>query len=319
MIGPIHRPASVLFLLAGTACFNAAPIDMARDSIETACADRLAGPSRLVVDALLADQGRSVPVEIHLPGEPGSYPLIGFSHGALAAPDRYRRMLEPIAAAGYIVVAPMHLESEEFEHEVDPSPPQIWYTRVEDMEIALNPPQSLIAKIEGMHYFIDGRYRIAMGHSFGALIAQLAGGARGYYPDGKQIAFEGPRPAGTVAWSPPGVMPGKIEADGWATLSGQAMVLTGTQDVLSQVRKEWEWHLEGYEAIPPGRKTLWIGDGIDHYFGGSFGREKIPDGNSSALFERALAEVLSFIDHTTGRPSVCRPGPSVEGERIVRD
>lgn len=282
------------------------------------CSAALARKSRRIETSITGPAGRIVPIEVHLPAAPGRYPLIGFSHGALSAPDRYRQMLAPIAAAGYIVVAPMHLESEEFAHPSPPSELAVWNSRVEDLAIALDPPAKASALLARAGYSIDRQNVVAMGHSFGALMVQIAGGANARGPDGKATRIRAPRLDATIAWSPPGPMPGTIEAKDWAGLGVPSLVLTGTADVLTVMPRDWAWHTEGYQAMPEGRKALWVGRDIDHYFGGSFGRERPVADRSRELFARALSRTLAFIDLATGRASPCDPGPAIDGELVSR-
>ncbi|BDW81480.1 hypothetical protein MACH24_09180 [Erythrobacter sp. Dej080120_24] len=318
---PAGRPICLAILLcAAGACTTTSPDRAFEQPQANTCSGRLSEQSSVIIASIQTADGREIPVELHLPAKPGTYPLIGFSHGALAAPDRYHAMLRPLAAAGYIIVAPMHRESEEFTHQVSPSQIEIWNTRVEDLALALDPPPALSDRLAERGYAIDHRHKVAMGHSYGALMAQFAGGARGFGPDGKPVAFAARQLSATIAWSPPGVMPGTIEADGWATLEGDALVLTGTADQLTVMQKDWRWHTEGYGAIPSGgHKMLWVGADIDHYFGGSFGREKTPNAASLRLFDRALLQTLAFLDRATVRPMACNPGPAIAGESIVRD
>ncbi|MEM8724685.1 MAG: hypothetical protein AAGE86_04095, partial [Pseudomonadota bacterium] len=92
--------------------------------------------------SVLSETGRQIPTMVLHPEEPGTYPLIVFSHGAFAAPDRYLKMLGPLSAAGNIVIAPMHVDSEEFERAQRPGAAETWQTRNEDVKLALSLPGS---------------------------------------------------------------------------------------------------------------------------------------------------------------------------------
>lgn len=313
----MKKAGLVLAALSAGACTSLPGAEPAAAASEP-CPTALARNSRRIETSITGPAGRIVPIEVHLPAAPGRYPLIGFSHGALSAPDRYRQMLAPIAAAGFIVVAPMHLESEEFDHPVPPSQTAVWNSRVEDLALALEPPMEVTRLLARAGYSIDRKHVVAMGHSYGALMAQIAGGASARGPDGKETRLRAPRLVATVAWSPPGSMPGTIEAKDWAGLGLPSLVVTGTADVLTVMQKDWTWHVEGYRAMPNGRKVLWIGDGIDHYFSGSFGREKPVGDRARILFARALSQTLAFIDRAMELRSPCDPGPAIEGELVSR-
>lgn len=255
--------------------------------------------------SLTASGGRAVPMTIIAPIKPGRYPLIAFSHGAFAAPSRYRAMLDPIAAAGYIIVAPMHVDSELMPHDKPPSQQYVWLTRNEDLALALaaTPPNA------------DRRRRAAMGHSYGALNAQVAAGAVPANPPERPGAL----PQALVAWSPPGPFPGLIEASGWSSITTPSLTITGTSDVMPGFIDNWELHRAGYDNTPRGKRWLWVGTGINHYFGGMFGREKPASPQDKRLFDRAIATTIAFLDMSFKRRNGCPVGDAVPGEMLNID
>ncbi|MEM6267299.1 MAG: alpha/beta fold hydrolase [Pseudomonadota bacterium] len=287
------------------------------------CAGRLAGAA-LEFDLIIkADGEREVPVTLFTPSEPGTYPLVAFSHGAFASPTRYRAMLQPLAAAGFIVVAPMHIDSEEFPRDASkpdrPPHPITWKTRNEDMALALDPPEDVLERLARYSLELDPERVIALGHSYGALIAQLTGGALAFEPDGSQIDRTNPHVDSVVGWSPPGPMAGFMAEAGWNTLGTPSLTITGTADILPGFVDDWQAHRAAHDNAPEGARALWVGDGIDHYFGGMFGREKPPSPSDRALFERALATSLNFIDRTSGASEPCELGPARDGETYEED
>lgn len=256
--------------------------------------------------SLTAPGGRMVPVTIIGPARPGRYPLIAFSHGNFAAPSRYRAMLDPIAAAGYVIVAPMHVDSELMPRDKPPSQAFVWQTRNEDLALALaaTPPNA------------DRRRRAAMGHSYGALNAQVAAGAVPANPPASRPAR---LPQTLVAWSPPGPFPGLIEASGWSTITTPSLTITGTSDILPGFIDKWELHRAGYDNTPRGKRWLWVGTGINHYFGGMFGREKPPSAEDKRLFDRAIATTIAFLDTSFKRRTACPVGDATAGEVLDID
>ena len=50
-------------------------------------------------------QGHKVTATLYAPSVPGDYPLVVFSHGAYAAPERYDTLLRHWASAGVVVAA----------------------------------------------------------------------------------------------------------------------------------------------------------------------------------------------------------------------
>lgn len=254
---------------------------------------------------LIAPGGRAVPVTIIAPSKPGRYPLIAFSHGNFSAPSRYRAMLDPIAAAGYVIVAPMHVDSELMPRGTPPSQEYVWQTRNEDFALAL------AAKLAN----VDPRSRAAMGHSYGALNAQIAAGARpANAPTMPQMA-----PQTLVAWSPPGPYPGMIAPRDWSTISTPSLTITGTSDILPGFIDDWQAHKVAHDNTPKGKRWLWVGAEIDHYFGGMFGREKAASGDENRLFGRAIATTIAFLDKSLKKRRPCPVGDVIAGETLEID
>jgi len=299
-------------VLAG--CATSRPLlNQGIDSITRSCGDRLTRQSA-IVNFDVESAGRVTPMTAFVPLLAGEYPLIGFSHGAFAAPDRYEAMLAPIASAGYIVVAPMHIDSEEMQQETPPEQAEVWRTRNADMQLALSITGELLGALEPFNVTIDPANTIAIGHSFGALMAQFTGGVQPVSKDGAATGMRVSNLAGVVAFSPPGPIPGTIGAEGWSQIDVPSLTLTGTGDVLPGFIDDWSLHKASFEHAPEGSAELWVGEGVDHYFGGVFGRVKPADRNSRVMFDRALAQTLGFIERNTGHPTPCYPGAEITGE-----
>jgi dienelactone hydrolase len=254
---------------------------------------------------ITAPNGRTIPITIIAPTKRGRYPVIAFSHGAFSAPSRYRAMLDPIAAAGYVIIAPMHIDSELMPRDKPPSQAFVWQSRNEDVALALAATPA----------YADPKRRAAMGHSYGALNAQVAAGA---------VAANPPTPPkhppqSLVAWSPPSPLPGMIEAKGWSTITTPSLTITGTTDILPGFIDKWELHKTAYEQTPPGKRWLWVGAGINHYFGGMFGREKAASADEKRLFDRAIATTISFLDTSLKRSDTCPLSGITSGETLETD
>lgn len=303
---------TVLMCLLASACIGSGSMGQ---RAEISCSARLSGQSEVRAVVLHATDGRAIPAEIFYPMHPGAYPLIGFSHGAFSAPNRYNAMLLPLAAAGFVIIAPMHRDSEEA-RVGKVSQEEVWQTRVADLTLALSAPAESRDLLADKGISVDHTHVFAMGHSFGALMAQLAGGAVAQSPDGKVTNSPISGLDGVIAWSPPGPMPNVIAPADWAGVSVPSLTITGTADVLAGFVDDWTWHKQSYFNMPVGSKSLWFGEGVDHYFGGSFGREKAADENSRKMFARALAQVLAFLDRAAGRTKPCELGPAIAGESL---
>jgi predicted alpha/beta-hydrolase family hydrolase len=240
----------------------------------------------------LAD-GRAVPLRTWQPaGKPRA--LIAFSHGANSRPDKYDRLCERLAAAGHRVVAPLHADSPDH-----PGGGKI--AREDGIPMRLADMRAILATA-------DGAPTIAAGHSYGALIAQMLGGA-------------GTTPAeavkAVVAWSPPGPFPPAITAGTWKTLARPQLVVTGTADTLPMMAPTWDVHRVSFD-VAPGPSVLFVGDGVDHYFGNIICRPERPDAPQTAQFDDAVAVTLAFLDKVlAGKPLAPLARTTVPGKSWV--
>ncbi|MEM1231479.1 MAG: hypothetical protein AAGI15_13140 [Pseudomonadota bacterium] len=215
--------------------------------------------------------GRKVSVRVLLPQHAGrSVPLILFSHGANLGTHQYDALFQPWRDQGYAIAAPLHTDSEQ-------------HPQRDRYPLA----QSLALRIEDYRLLLDaarqGRFGLALreapviaaGHSYGALIAMLAGGAtatgmKDGQPVRRQIA--GPRPAAVLALSPPGNFGDRMTDDNWATVTVPFLLVTGTADRVPPIAERWTQHLDSYHAAPLGLGRVLIYDRADHYLNGAIGR-----------------------------------------------
>ena len=232
----------------------------------------------------LVEQG--VPVRLWRPGAvtSGSRAIL-FSHGANADARRYDALAGGWALEGHVVAAVTHREPAQGGGPPDPNAARAaWRRRLSDMRAAAG----LLAREA------PGLPLLAAGHSYGALVAQALGGAR--------VAWEGdagplPMPGLTriLAFSPPGPLPGFVTAEGWAAIALPMFVATGTADVVPPVAMTWQAHKASFEASTVSPRWLWVGEGVDHYFGNRIGRpERARDDEQARLFEAALLASLAF-------------------------
>jgi dienelactone hydrolase len=220
--------------------------------------------------AVVNDAGRSVPMTVMArPGKQRG--IIYFSHGALSAPAKYAAMTEGWARAGYAVVAPLHADSSDWVGEKPAREAQTPW-RLDDMRLARKHAPALLKSIGVSASRLP---RIAAGHSFGALIAMLD-------PD--------PAVRVVIAFSPPGPVPGlTIPA-----VSKPMLTITGTADVLPMIAPTWQAHLAGHERAV-GLSVACVGEGVDHYFGGVFGRPELPGPRQQAQFDVAMGQSLAML------------------------
>lgn len=225
---------------------------------------------------------------------------IVFSHGNNLSFDQYDVLFDEWAKAGYLIVAPLHVDSEQHPNRQrnETLEPRLEdYTAIVDR--LTDAPAELLPGLS-----LSGRY-FAAGHSYGALIAQMAGGIRLDHGLG-ELPFDAERqPMAVVAISPPGPLPDYLSAEGWLQLEVPQLVVTGTDDVVPKFAPTWEAHLAAFEAGPAGRNYAIVFDGMDHYFNGSFGRLRDPSARSLTAIVQLNDAVLRFLDgvRQSGGPS----------------
>ncbi|MFQ3594799.1 MAG: alpha/beta hydrolase [Sphingomonadaceae bacterium] len=212
--------------------------------------------------------------------------LLAFSHGANANARKYDELSAALAFEGHAVAAVLHRDSPDHPAGSPPAQQEAWAARLSDMRVAL----SLLAAR------FPGRPMMAAGHSYGALVAQALAGARVEWgTDGGPVPE--PRIARVLAFSPPGPLPGFVTAEGWAQLARPMLVVTGTADVLPMIAPSWEAHRVSFDASRVSPRWLWVGDGVDHYFGNRIGRPERPDDEGqAALFGAAIATAIAFVE-----------------------
>ncbi len=233
-----------------------------------------------------------VPIRLWRPGEPSrNARAILFSHGANATAQRYDALTGGWASEGHVVAAVSHREPAQGGGAPDEAAVRAgWARRLADMRAAA----SLLARVA------PGVPLVAAGHSYGALVAQVLGGARTQWPgDGGPLPLPGV--SRILAFSPPGPLPGFIAAEGWAAIAVPMFVATGTADIVPPVAPTWQAHLASFEAATVSPRWLWVGEGVDHYFGNRIGRpERARDEEQARLFEAALLASIAFAE---GRPA----------------
>ncbi len=227
----------------------------------------------------LAD-GRSVPLRVwRAVGKPRG--LVAFSHGANSAPAKYDRLGDALATAGYDVAAPLHMDSPDHPGggKVDRAIANA--LRLADMR-AIFVQKTALGFAASPH--------IAAGHSFGAMIAQMMGGAAIGTPPTPDADIRA-----IVAFSPPGPFPPMLTADAWHSIAPPMFVETGTADIIPMFAPDWQAHRASYDAAP-GAAALFVGAGVDHYFGHIICRPERSEPAQEAQFADAVATCLKFLD-----------------------
>ena len=263
-------------------------------------------PGPLPVDRMTVTythgDGRLSTVSLWYPDVPGVYKRAVFSHGALSAPESYADLLEHVAGLGLVVFAPAHIDSATMEHSVPPTPQEVWRTRKADV-LALADDGAAARQLPGGIGASMGM--VLMGHSSGAFTVQTLVGASAVEdpPNPPRIPA-----AAVVALSPPGATKGFIDADAWQRIATPQLVATGTADVLPGDRDDWRARTLAHERAQPGDQWLWVGEGVDHYFGRLIGRLDLEAAPQQAQYDDLLATIGTFLTRYGAlKPEACTP------------
>ena len=243
---------------------------------------------------LQAADDRAVDVRVFYP-QAGceNCPVIIFSHGAFSTYDRYDVLLKAWASNGYVVAAPLHVDSELHPNRDQYTQADALGLRIEDFTLT---SQHFHAKSDLENAGLStSTEMIAAGHSYGSIIAQVSGGAMLDPGANTKGELPGPEPLAIVALSPPGAIPNFISKKGWHTIAHPMLVVTGTQDVLPGFVPEWELRLDSYNAAPSSLSIAAVFEGTDHYFNGAFGRISETEKATSREIENLNELILGFI------------------------
>jgi pimeloyl-ACP methyl ester carboxylesterase len=235
---------------------------------------------------LTTPKGRAVSVTEWAPAGKRRGTIL-FSHGAASSPAYYDRIIGPWQAAGWRVLAPLHVDS--LEHPDTKNFPGLtsWKARVEDM-------RALIGHIGDEPF-------VAAGHSYGGLTATMLGGAQPVVPEGLSLPLVPRLARAVIAFSPPPPIPVLVTPEGYARLAVPAIVQTGTLDLLpgtsAQTIDGWKAHLAAFEAPAAGgdRYGLVL-EGANHYFGGAICDFKQPGPAQLAPLALANQRVALFLE-----------------------
>ena len=262
-----------------------------------------AGPYRvLTIEAVvLHDEGRhrSIPIKIYYPDAAGPFPVIVFSHGALASKDAYSALGRYWASAGYVSVHPSHADSvadSGFRGTLRGAigDPRAWKDRPRDVSFVLDSLAHVARFAPPLAGKLDlGRIGVA-GHSFGAYTAALIGGTAVHFPGMQDPQrFADPRVAAVVLLSPQGEGCMGLTADSWDQLRLPVLVMYGSRD-FGPFGQPPAWRNEAFLRSPPGDKYDVELEGATHMrFAGSLAAAGDPP---DPLFLCVELETRAFWD-----------------------
>lgn len=294
--------------------------------------------AHLVPTASGASVARMIPVTVYLPDAAGTYPVILHSHGFLANPSTPAggRTQAELADAGYIVLAPLHLDSADPTHQgqtvgvsFDVEDPMTVLHRLADQQFILDQVTALISTASGA---VPGTYLAATtapfvtGHSLGAFTSALLiglesdnpafriGGGVGETPPDNPFGLDtitDSRIAGAVLQSPQG--PNAIGAFGlfadpvtgassWDNITVPVLNISGTADQYPEDdASDPRDRLAAFENLQGTNKHAILLDGVD----GATHFEIGGGSQTLGLFEEAVTLAVvsaadAFFDHYIG-------------------
>jgi len=223
-------------------------------------------------DITLEVDDKALALSLYYPEREGVFPLLLFSHGNFSDRRQYDRLIHHWVSHGYVVIAPDHLDAGGMVAGITAmlihGQDGVLRERPKDMTFVLDNLDALEAMEPALKGKIDHTKIAATGHSFGAFVAQMMGGAVGIDPnDGSLIVGSDARIKAIVAISPPGPMFDMITDKSWDKLSVPQLVTTGTWDVEPRFFPKWQLHAMSYNNAPEGGNYLLVTQGADHYLG----------------------------------------------------
>jgi predicted dienelactone hydrolase len=285
------------------------------------------GPFRVLTleHVVLHDEARhrNIPLNIHYPDAAGPFPVIVFSHGALASKDAYSGLGKFWASFGYVCIHPSHADSvadSGFRGTLKEAirDPVAWENRPRDVSFILDSLAHVASFAPKLAGKLDLGHVGVAGHSFGAFTAAVIGGTTIHLPgkEGPQ-GFADRRAAAVVLLSPQGEGCMGLTAESWDHLRLPVLLMYGSRDVGPNGEPP-AWRNEAFLKAPPGDKYDVELAGATHM---EFARRLVEPGSPPhPLFHCVERETLVFwnaylkMDPDARHDLVSRAGQGCSGD-----
>jgi len=260
------------------------------------------GPYKVltVENIVLHDPARNknISIKIYYPAAVGRFPVIIFSHGALASKDSYSGLGQHWASYGYVSIHPSHADSvadSGFRGTLRQAltDPRGWENRPEDVSFIIDSLAHVESFAPQLRAKLDLGHIGVGGHSFGAYTASLIGGTTILLP-GKAApqSFADKRVSAVVLLSPQGEGIMGLSVHSWDALHVPMLLMYGSRDY-GPFGEEPVWRSEAFAKGPAGNKYEVELEGGTHMgFAGLFRDE----GHRVQVFQCAKLETLAFWD-----------------------
>jgi predicted dienelactone hydrolase len=243
-------------------------------------------------------RNKTISIKIYYPSAVGQFPVIIFSHGALASKDAYSGLGEYWASYGYVSIHLSHADSvadSGFRGTLRQalSNPLAWENRPEDVSFVIdslahveNFAPQLVGKLDLHHIGVGG-------HSFGAYTAALIGGARILLPGtAEPRTFADSRASAIVLLSPQGEGIMGLSAHSWDDVHVPMLLMYGSRD-FGPFGEPPVWRSEAFAKGPAGNKYEVELEGATHMGFAGLRRDK---DHRVQVFQCAQIETLAFWD-----------------------
>jgi dienelactone hydrolase len=268
------------------------------------------GHSVTYVDAgVTRTVARTIEVRVFAPDAPGTYPVILYSHGMGGSPfANSANIASALAALGYIVIAPTHLDSfrtpaaiqDDFYNQVGPAA----IHRVADIQFLLSNAAAVTAGLAG--YGLNLSDPTIAGHSLGAFTAQLLTGVISSLPEIAGIgpgnpygitAVADPRFQQVIQLSPQGIAENSsgtfgLSENSWDGQHVPLLTITGTLDNGFD-NQGYHDRLEGFDGGPGQDRHAIVIAGADHVQIGG-------DNSNAAAVQEVIAAASLFLQAYVG-------------------
>lgn len=175
--------------------------------------------------------------------------VVLFSTGHGSWPEKYDAIASAWEAAGFAVIAPVHVDSLHYPEREKFTREASFGERIADLSAA----SAYAARTW------PGKPVIAAGHSFGTLTALCLGGGLSSMGN-----FRDPTVKAVLGFSSPGHIPGLIGPDAYAAEALPIMLITGDKDTVPGLVSDWHDHLFPVQSSPAGDKFAVVYPGAQH-------------------------------------------------------
>ena len=197
--------------------------------------------------ALQVSSQRSTRLKTWVPDTVKGVVLFSTGHGSW--PEKYDAVANAWKAAGFAVIAPVHVDSLHYPDRKNSGREASFGERIADMKAA----SAYAARTW------PGKPIVAAGHSFGTLTALCLGGGLSNLG-----LFRDPNVKAVLGFSSPGRIPGLISPDAYVGDALPVMIVTGDQDTVPGLVTDWHDHLLPVQSSPAGNKLAVTYPGATH-------------------------------------------------------